>query len=104
MARVTSRIIAWGSKEERKLDISVLQATADINRQSIVLAPVLTGALVKSSQINRKGSCHYSVTFGGSAVPYARRRHFENLKNPQTLYYLRRAGDNVKRVFARYFR
>jgi hypothetical protein len=37
------------------------------------------------------------VIFGGGGVRYARRRHFENKKNPQTLQYLYRAGDAVVR-------
>ena len=35
------------------------------------------------------------VKFGDARVPYARRRHFENKKNPHTKYYLQKAGDNV---------
>ena len=69
----------------------------DIHRQAGMLAPLDTGNLKSSGKIARRGQAHYSIAFGGTRVPYAKRRHFENKKNPQTLEYLTRAGDNVAR-------
>lgn len=101
-ARVSSHIIEWASRKERDLDRVVLEMATDIDRTSAILAPKLTRALVNSKRINRKGIAHYSVSYGNSQVPYARRRHFENNKNPQTLKYLERAGDSVTKNIRKY--
>lgn len=37
----------------------------------------------------------FTVSFGSGSVEYARIRHYENKKNPQTLRYLERAGNAV---------
>ena len=100
--RVTSRVIEWASGQERKFDFAVLSAVTDIDRTSAVLAPKLTRALVKSRKINRKGIAHYSVSYGNSQVPYARRRHFENQAHPETKGYLEKAGESAKRNFKKY--
>jgi hypothetical protein len=65
-----------------------------IKNRAKMLAPKLTGALRADGRVEKRGD-HTVVTFGSSKVPYARRRHFENRKNPQTLHYLQRAGDSV---------
>ena len=59
-----------------------------------MLAPALTGALKSDGRVE-KISDGYSVVFGDSRVPYARFRHFKNAKNPQTLKYLERAGNQT---------
>lgn len=74
----------------------LLEMVTDIHRRAVALAPVETSALRNSGVID-KVSGGYSVTFGGSRVPYARRRHYENKKNPHTKRYLTRAGDSVTR-------
>lgn len=78
------------------LTTGLLELSTDIHRRAIILAPVETGAL-KSSGIIEKITDGFRIKFGGGRVPYARRRHFENKKNPQTLRYLARAGDSVIR-------
>lgn len=103
--RVTSRIIPWADQEvDGKLDRAMLSAATDIDRTAAQLAPVLTRNLVNSKKIERRGPGWYIVSFGSPKVPYARRRHFENEKNPQTLHYLQRAGDSVARNLGKYFR
>jgi hypothetical protein len=102
--RVTSRVNQWAASEEARIDRRVLEIATDIDRASAVLAPKLTGALVKSKQINRKGIASYTISYGSGSVRYARKRHFENKKNPGTLRYLERAGDSVKRNIRKYFR
>lgn len=100
--RFTSHIKQWVNEAEKKIDGTVLVMATDIHRVSAILAPKDSRTLVKSGRINRKGLGHYEVSYGGSAVPYARRRHFENKKNPQTLGYLAKAGDSVVRNAKRY--
>ncbi|HUH57787.1 MAG TPA: hypothetical protein VL020_04665, partial [Pseudomonadales bacterium] len=53
--------------------------------------------LVNSGRINKKGNASYTVSFGGDGVKYAKRRHYENKLNPQTLLYLEKAGDGISR-------
>jgi hypothetical protein len=102
--RFTSYIKAWTSKTEGKLDLAVLEIATDIHRVSSILAPKASRALVNSGRIERKGPGNYSVIYGGGAVPYARRRHFENKKTPSSLKYLERAGDAAGRNIKRYLR
>jgi hypothetical protein len=45
--------------------------------------------------MTKEGQASYIVHYGDARVPYARRRHLENKKNPQTKYYLQNAGDRV---------
>lgn len=102
--RFTSRIKPWSAQTERKLDFAVLEMATDIHRVSSVLAPKDSRALVSSGRIERTGQAHYKIIFGGGAVPYARRRHFENRKTPGSLLYLERAGDSTGRNVMRYIR
>lgn len=96
--RVTSTLVSgWLPKKEMALDKAVLEMATDIDRLAKTLAPKQTGALRKSGKIERLGTADYAVVFGGSRVPYAKRRHYENIANPQTLRYLERAGDSVSR-------
>jgi hypothetical protein len=81
----------------RQLQASALEMATDVHRRAIMLAPVETGALRNSGRVERLSLAAYRIIFGSDRVPYARRRHFENFKNPQTVRYLYRAGDSVKR-------
>lgn len=85
---------SWLAKEERLWDRVVEVMAGVILTRATMLAPKDSGSLRTSGRVGGKGSSR-SVVFGDSSVPYARRRHFENKKNPQTLLYLKRAGDSV---------
>lgn len=63
--------------------------------RSRMLAPVMTGDLADSGRVEQNPNGGVTVTFGSPSVPYARRRHYENERNPQTLHYLKRGGDSV---------
>jgi len=102
--RFTSRIKQWTTETEQKIDIAVLELATDIDRVAKINAPKASRALVNSAVIEKKGSGHYSVRFGGGNVPYALRRHFENKKNPSTLKYLERAGNDNARNIKRYLK
>jgi hypothetical protein len=94
----------WDKKIEASINVGLLQMATDIHKRAIVLAPVDTRNLVNSGVIEPVMG-GYRVKFGSSKVPYARRRHFENRKNPQTLGYLARAADSVARSDkTKYFR
>ncbi len=86
----------WSKDIERGIKLAVLEMTTDIHRRAVVLAPKDTSALANSGVVEPITD-GYRIKFGSSRVPYARIRHFENKKNPQTLGYLAKAGDSVAR-------
>lgn len=95
VAKVTMKK-GWNST--KGLEAGLAEMATDIHRRAVILAPVETGALRNSGKVEKSGSQEYTISFGnGGRVPYARRRHFENKKNPQTLGYLSRAADSVGR-------
>lgn len=87
----------WTPTTLKSLDRVVLEMATDIDRFAKILAPKDTGNLVNSGKITRNKSASYTVSFGGNGIRYAKRRHYENKKNPQTLRYLERAGDSVSK-------
>lgn len=94
----------WEANIARGLKQALLEMAVDIEAKAEILAPIETGALKTSGKVSpvKDG---YTVSFGNSRVPYARRREFENRKNPQTKHYLGRAGDGVARSDkSKYFR
>lgn len=94
----------WSSKVESGLKKALLEMSLDIQRRAVILAPVLTAAL-RNSGVVEPITDGYRIRFGNSRVPYARIRHFQNRKNPQTLGYLAKAGDGVARGDkSKYFR
>lgn len=96
MAKVTYNA-NWNTIQQGKyLNEGLLEMATDIHRRAVILAPVETSAL-RNSGIVEKISEGYRVKFGGGRVPYARLRHFQNKKNPQTIGYLAKAGDSVAR-------
>lgn len=90
---------------EKRVDRMGLAMATDIHQQATILAPIDKGHLRNSGRIKTTPN-GYAVMFGGSeggfSVPYAKRRHYENRKNPQTLKYLERAGDNVSKQKTKY--
>lgn len=74
----------------------------DIHRVAGLNAPIASGQLIRSGRIARKGIAYYVISFGGGSVKYARRRHYENKKNPGTLRYLEKAGNSISRNFIKY--
>lgn len=86
----------WSDGIERGMKLGILEMATDIHRRSKALAPVLTRALVNSGVIEPITD-GYRIKYGSGKVPYARRRHFENNKHPDTKGYLAKAGDSVAR-------
>lgn len=89
-----STIGAWARQQTRFFDRVEEVMAGIVLTRAIMLSPKDTGALAENGRVERKNG-HRTVKFGDESVPYARRRHFENQKNPQTLNYLERAGDSV---------
>lgn len=85
----------WLARESNVLRKAERAMGEVIRNRSTIIAPVDSGALVNSGKVVDNPEGGVSVIFGDTDVPYARRRHFENKKNPQTLHYLKRGGDSV---------
>lgn len=100
--KFTSRIKQWRSTREDKLGVAMLALATDIHRVAVQNAPHDEGHLQGSGKVTKVDNTAYKVTFGDDRVPYARRRHFENKKNPQTLKYLERAGDSQSKNIEKY--
>lgn len=93
----------WVGKLGQATEEGLFDMITDVHKRAVILAPVEDGHLANSGKIE-KITRGYSLTFGSSRVPYARRRHFENNKNPQTKRYLSKAADSVFRAEpAKYF-
>jgi hypothetical protein len=101
-----SIVRGWDLKALRGLQAGLLEMATDIDRRAKAIAPKDTRALVNSGVIEpSRLSNTYTVRFGSDKVPYARRRHFENNKNPQSKGYLAKAGESVARgAKEKYFR
>ncbi len=98
--RFTTKLVStWTPETIQKLDGKVAALATRIHRGAIQLSPRLTGALRSSGRIQRNGTGNYSIIFGGGTVRYAKRRHYENRRNPGTLRYLERSGDANSRQF-----
>ena len=97
----------WLGRTEQKWKTVALRMATDIHRLATQYAPVYQGHLRASGRIEKDGD-KLEVVFGGSgngfSVPYAKRRHFENKKNPQTLRYLERAGKQVSKDKEKYIK
>ena len=91
---VKSTIKAWANRQVRFFDRVEEVMAGIVLTRGIILSPKDTGALAENGRVEKKNG-HRTVKFGDQSVPYARKRHFENKKNPQTLNYLERAGDSV---------
>ena len=102
--KVSSKADAWARMTKANLDNALRSAGDTVLQRAQLLAPVATGALKRDGRVE-KSSGEVKVKFGDATVPYARKRHYENNKNPQTLLYLERAGDQVaKEGIKRYLR
>lgn len=87
----------WLTSEIQRINrVEEIMAGVILTRATI-LAPYMSGALKASGRVENNPDGGKSVIFGGNGVKYAKRRHYENKKNPQTLLYLEKSGDSVKR-------
>lgn len=90
-----SKMAAYAKVAEQNL-INAVDATGNlILQRARMFAPKISGELRDSGRVGRTSGGKVAVAFGGERVRYAKRRHFENKKNPHTLRYLERAGQSV---------
>lgn len=106
-------------KVEKNAVLGLSQMAYDINNRAKSKAPVgvyppksgkTGGTLVNTIRVDesdKRGGTFY-VLAGGTAgsykAPYARRREFENNKNPHTKYYMKNSFDEVEKNYANYFK
>lgn len=96
---------SWISSESKRWSNAAAEMGTDILNRAIMNAPKASGALVRSGRLVKTGEAAYAVTFGDNQVRYAYRREYENKKNPQTLHYLKNAGESVQKGnVTKYFR
>lgn len=81
-------------EETEKINEALSKMGYSIKNRAQMYAPVLTGALVRDGRV-LEGNLSVAVAFGGLAVPYGRRRHYENNLHPDTRRYLERAGNEA---------
>ena len=99
VSKVKIKDVNGGAKAFKKLERTRLEhahrAMANsILNTAMLKAPKLTGALKSDGRVEMRDTA-MAVVFGDNRVPYARRRHYENRKNPQTLHYLKDSGDKI---------
>ena len=90
-------------EETDKINNALAKMGTSILNRAQMYAPVLTGALRADGRVLKESPFSITVRFGGYSVPYARLRHYENNKHPDTKYYLERAGNQVARQGVQYY-
>lgn len=95
MSGFKSNATKWLANEYRKMDRVEEVMAGVILTRAIILSPKDSGDLAENGRVVKNPEGGRSIIFGDASVPYARIRHFENKKNPQTLGYLAKAGDSV---------
>lgn len=100
--KIENRLDVWMTMTKQNVNNAARSMADSINILASSKAPVLTGNLKRNGHIEGRDA-KLDVVYGDGLVPYARRRHFENNKNPQTLNYLKDAGDLVKKRGIRQF-
>ena len=85
-----------------ELNIALNRMGNSVLNLAKMYAPYKTGALLRDGRVN-SGNLQTTVAFGGFAVPYARRRHYENNLHPNTKLYLERAGNEVGKRGVQYY-
>ena len=96
--KIDSKATAFIRVQQQNLKNAGRAMANRIESDAEMRAPKLTGTLRSDGRVEESqegDTWKYKVVFGDSRVPYARRRHFENRKNPQTKYYLQNAAENI---------
>lgn len=89
-------------EETSKINNALAKMGDSILNRAQLYAPIETGALRADGRV-AKSENKIVVAFGGFAVPYARRRHYENNLHPGTKYYLERAGNETVRQGVQFY-
>lgn len=90
------------NEETARINGALAKMGDSILNRAQLYAPVKTGALRADGRVIKEEN-KVLVAFGGFAVPYARRRHYENNLHPETKYYLERAGNETTKQGVQYY-
>lgn len=104
--------LKWNKDEltslKRKTFLGMKALAYKIEAQAKHGAPVDTGALVNSIRTTDDNQSNVLILAGGSIsgkkILYAKRREYENRKNPQTKYYMRNAFKWGEENYQKYFK
>ena len=97
--RLHSRMSQFVAGTIKALDGATEDTAQSGLKTARIFAPFDSGALKFSGKVENVGLAHRKITFGDGGVPYARRREYENYKNPHRKHYLERGGDaEVKKL------
>ena len=94
VTQVNGGVKTYLKVQKRNLDNAKRAMADSILGRATMIAPKLTGALRSDGRVETRDTS-LAIVFGDERVPYARMRHYVNRKNPQTLNYLKRAGDQT---------
>ncbi|MBP5724224.1 MAG: hypothetical protein J6X18_11725 [Bacteroidales bacterium] len=89
-------------EETAKINNALSKMGDSIKNRAQLYAPYDSGDLHDDARVE-KAELSVKVIFGGFAVPYARRRHYENNLHPETKYYLERAGNETTRQGVQFY-
>ena len=95
---------AWKSLSRENLSRGIVRMATDIHSMAVTNAPKKSHALANSGRMTVVNALHVKVTFGSARVDYAELRERENHLHPNTVRYLKRAGDAAKRKADSYFK
>lgn len=85
----------WVNELDRRIRVGLYEMADDVAGIAFEKAPYDHGDLSASIMPLYPDNFTAIVHAGGARVPYARRREFENNKNPHTKYYMKRSLDEV---------
>lgn len=102
----------WNQSRVSRLRTDTLRAmvTAAIGTSNAAKrgAPYDSGALVNSIRVDTTKQNEIFVLAGGNnagkKVPYAKRREYENKKNPQRKFYMHNAFKQLEQNYTKYFK
>lgn len=92
---IKDRSTVWARIQSVNMRNTRISIANSIRQRASANAPYLSGDLKEDGRVEELEKDTSTVVFGGRNVPYARRRNFENRKNPHTLNYLKRAAEQV---------
>lgn len=109
---MSSYKFSWNTSKlngiKKNIDVALLEMGQTITNRARGKAPVESGALVNSIHTEAPESGTVLVIAGGrnggKTVAYARKREYENCKNPQTKLYMTNSFKEVATNFKQFFK
>lgn len=89
-------------EETAKINNALARMGSSVLNLAKMYAPYGSGDLLRDGRV-KNDNLSTTIAFGGFAVPYARRRHYENNLHPQTKLYLERAGNETAKKGAQFY-